>query len=57
MTMCDGEGFGYDNASFKEFADAHPEVHFHFIAIGEGADTTIMSVMAKDGRGSFHHET
>jgi hypothetical protein len=53
VTLCDGE---FPDFNFDAIARSHPEVRFHFVAIGDAAATEQMQKMANVGRGTFQHE-
>ena len=53
VTLCDGEFGAFDFASIVR---SHPEVKFHFVAIGPDAATGKMEEMARQGKGFFQHE-
>ena len=54
VTLCDGE---FSDFNFDAIARSHPEIRFHFVAIGDQAATEQMQRMASSGnRGFFQHE-
>jgi hypothetical protein len=54
VTLCDGE---FDEFDFDAIVRSYPEIRFHFVAIGDTADTERMEKMASKGkRGFFQHE-
>lgn len=53
VTLCDGAFVAFD---FESIARSHPEVKFHFVAIGPQAATGKMEEMARQGKGFFQHE-
>ena len=53
VTLCDGK---FTDFNFDAIARDHPEVRFHFVAIGDAAATEQMQQMANVGRGYFQHE-
>lgn len=54
VTLCDGE---FDEFDFDAIVRSYPEIRFHFVAIGDAADTEKMEKMASKGkRGFFQHE-
>jgi hypothetical protein len=56
VTLCDGGFNDSTHFDFLSVARSFPKVKFHFVAVGEGAETKIMMEYAAAGRGHYQYE-
>ncbi len=56
VTLCDGDFNDDIRFDFPSVARSLPKVKFHFVAVGEEANTKIMMEYAAAGRGHYQFE-
>ena len=56
VTLCDGKFDSDTSFDFRSVARSFPKIKFHFVAVGEDADTKVMMDHAAAGRGHYQYE-